>query len=212
LFSTLLAALDLDVLYTEDRLACPSFQSKIVELFEKLYTKTEETGTLLAGVVKDSRSQRFIHILSEILPHLITRHPELEPMLHLDYRSVLQLSYDSDFFFRILDVGERSPILRLDNTNIENRLEEEDLNQQENGLICFYLRTAEYDYPLRVEVFTGSYDPKSIIEKIGAMLLPMSSDNEEFALPSVLIDADSQARLIERDLEFLLNQLTNRIG
>ncbi|MDO8124782.1 MAG: DNA double-strand break repair nuclease NurA [Candidatus Hermodarchaeota archaeon] len=185
---------------------------EIIELFEKLYTKSEETGTLLAGVVKDSRSQRFIHILGEILPHLITRHPELEPMLHLDYRSVLQLSYDSDFFFRILDVGERSPILRLDNSNIENTLEGEGPNQQENGLVCFYLRTAEYDYPLRVEVFTGSYDPKSIIEKIGAMLLPMSSDNEEFALPSVLIDADSQARLIERDLEFLLNQLTSRIG
>jgi hypothetical protein len=183
-----------------------------LELFEKLYTKTQETGTLLAGVVKDSRSQRFTRILGEILPHLITRYPELKPMLELDYRSVLQFSYDSDFFFRILNVGERSPIIRLNDLNIENQLDEDELNNHENGLVCFYMRTAKYDYPLRVEVFTGSYDPMRIIEKVGAMLFPMSSDNEEFALPAVLIDADSQARLIERDLDFLLNQLVNRIG
>jgi hypothetical protein len=40
----------------------------------------------------------------------------------------------------------------------------------------------------------------------------MSSSNEEFGLPAVLIDADSQARLIERDLEFLYKQLAQRIG
>ena len=109
-------------------------------------------------------------------------------MLQLDYRSVLQYCYDSDFFFRILDVGERSPILRLENFNVENISEEEDLNHRTKGLVCFYIRTAQYDYPLRVEVFTGPNNPTRIIEKIGAMLLPMSSDNEEFALPSVLID------------------------
>jgi hypothetical protein len=197
----------------------PSHQSvfskkyrEVITLFEKLFTKTEETGTLLAGVVKDSRSQRFIRILGEILPHLLTRHSKLKPILEMDYRSVLRYSYDTDFFFRILDVGERSPILRFNNQNNRSETEEENLNHSENGLVCFYMRTAKYDYPLRVEVFTGSSDPVRIIEKVGAILLPISSNNEEFALPAVLIDADSQARLIERDLDFLLNQLANRIG
>ncbi len=40
----------------------------------------------------------------------------------------------------------------------------------------------------------------------------MSSDNEELALPAVLIDVDSQARLFERDLDFMFHQLAQRIG
>ena len=183
---------------------------KINTLFDELYEKSKETGTLLAGVVKDSRSQRFIRVLGEILPHLITHHPKLQSLLKLDYRSVLNMSYDSDFFYRILEVGERSPILQIEmNSNSTDSVEKP---AQETQLACFYLRTVEYDYPLRIEVYTGNHDPLRIIEKVGAMLLPMASDNEQFALPTVLIDADSQSRLIERDLDFLFTQLSNRIG
>ncbi len=97
------------------------------------------------------------------------------------------------------------------------RADEAENPRSENGhnsknLVCVYLRTARFDYPLRIEIFTGSYDPIRIVEKVSAMLLPMSSDNEGFALPTVLIDADSQARLIERDLDFLFSQLATRIG
>jgi len=184
---------------------------KINSLFKQLYEKSKETGTLLAGVVKDSRSQRFIRVLGEILPHLIPRHPKLESLLELDYRSVLNISYDTDFFYRVLEVGERSPILRINGIN-SNSLESSEKSSQEPHLVCFYLHTVEYDYPLRIEVYTGNHDPVRIIEKVSAMLLPMASDNEQFALPTVLIDADSQSRLIERDLDFLFTQLSNRIG
>jgi hypothetical protein len=131
----------------------------------------------------------------------------------MDYRSILQTSYDTDLFFRILDVGERSPILRLNEPN-KYQTSESSANIYHNykNLVCMYLRTVKFDYPLRVEVFAGSHDPVRIVEKVSAMLLPMSSDNEGFALPTVLIDADSQARLIERDLDFLFSQLANRIG
>ncbi|MFX1319466.1 MAG: DNA double-strand break repair nuclease NurA [Promethearchaeota archaeon] len=186
---------------------------QIKQLYETLFEKTLETGTLLAGVVKDSRSQRFIKILGEILPHLISRYPVLKPLLQMDYRSILQTSYDTDLFFRILDVGERSPILRLNELNKDQTPESSTDNSSNNkNLVCIYLRTAKFDYPLRIEVFAGSYDPVRVVEKVSAMLLPMSSDNEGFALPTVLIDADSQARLIERDLDFLFSQLANRIG
>jgi hypothetical protein len=184
---------------------------KITKLFEQLYEKSKETGTLLAGVVKDSRSQRFIRVLGEILPHLISRYPELESLLKLDYRSVLNISYDTDFFYRVLEVGERSPILRIDGMNNKS-MEASKQPPKETNLVCFYLRTVEYDYPLRIEVYTGNSNPARTVEKISAMLLPMASDNEQFALPTVLIDADSQSRLIERDLDFLFTQLSNRIG
>ena len=120
------------------------------------------------------------------------------------------MSYDSDLFYRILEVGERSPILRIGMNN--NPTHSGDQTTPFTHLACFYFRTVEYDYPLRIEVYTGNHDPVRITEKVSAMLLPMASDNEQFALPTVLIDADSQSRLIERDLDFLFTQLSNRIG
>ncbi|MFX1564560.1 MAG: DNA double-strand break repair nuclease NurA [Promethearchaeota archaeon] len=186
---------------------------RIAALFDELYEKTRETGTLLAGVVKDSRSQRFIKILGEILPHLIKQHDGLKSLLRMDYRSILRTSYDTDLFFRILEVGERSPIIRLNELNLDDSsLVDAEHAPNNRNLVCIYLRTAQFDYPLRIEIFTGSFDPARIVEKVSAMLFPMSSNNEGFALPTVLIDADSQARLIEHDLDFLFTQLANRIG
>jgi hypothetical protein len=186
---------------------------EIRSLYTRLYKKSEETGTLLAGVVKDSRSNRFIRVLGELLPHLVRRQAQIKPILEMDYRTLLKNSYDTDFFFRVLDVGERSCLFRLEDLIAEQNSEvDEEQRLKNENIVCFYLRTAEYDYPLRVEVFTGPYNQTEIATKVSSMLLPMSSDNQEFALPAVLIDADSQARLIERDLDFFFTQLIQRIG
>jgi len=180
---------------------------EVRSLYAELYRKADETGTLLAGIVKDSRSSRFVNLLGMLLPHLIRRHPQLSPLLEIDYRSILRMSRDTDLFYRILEVGERSCLFHCSESSSNN----EERNTSGN-VVCFYLRTAKYDYPLRVEVYTGEHEPQTIVKKVSAILLPLSSSNDEFALPSVLIDADSQARMIERDLEFLYSQIIRRIG
>ncbi len=179
-------------------------------LYKELYQKAEETGTLLAGVVKDSRSVRFMKILSELLPHLITREKALSSLLKTNYRATVNASYDTDFFYRVLDVGERSCIFRItsENSNPTNNSDQ----TKSDSIIGLYLRPVALDYPLRIEVHVGKYDPVRITEKVCAMLLPMSSNNEELALPAVLIETDSRARLLERDLDFLFNQFAQRLG
>jgi hypothetical protein len=78
------------------------------------------------------------------------------------------------------------------------------------AIVGFFTRTAKYDYPLRVEVFVPKhFNPKEVVTKVSAMLY---SDTDTLALPSVLIEADSQARLVERDLEFIFTQLAQHIG
>ena len=185
---------------------------EIQSLYNDLYRKAEETGTLLAGVVKDSRSNHFVKLLGELLPHLIRQSPRLAKLLELDYRSVLRSSYDTDFFFRVLEVGERSVAFRLQQAQFDKGEANNEPTRKNGNIVCFYFRTAKYDHPFRVEVFTGSHNPLSVVNKVSAILMPMSSNNEEFGLPAVLIDADSHARLIERDLEFLYTQLAQRIG
>lgn len=185
---------------------------EVQSLYTDLYRKSEETGTLLAGIVKDSRSNHFVRLLGELLPHLIRRFPKLASLLEIDYRSVLKSSYDTDFFFRVLEVGERSTAFRLPDLRPEESAANSESERKASRAVCFYFRTAKYDHPFRVEAFTGSHDPLSIVNKVSAMLMPMSSSNEEFGLPAVLIDADSRARLVERDLEFLYRQLAQHIG
>jgi len=185
---------------------------EVQSLYGDLYRKSEERGTLLAGIVKDSRSNHFVRVLGELLPHLIRRDPKLAPLLEVDYRSVLKSSYDTDFFFRVLDVGERSAAFRLPDPQLEKAKDTVESARTPYNIACFYFRTAKYDHPFRVEVLTASHDPLSIVNKVSAILMPMSSSNEEFGLPAVLIDADSRARLIERDLDFLYRQLAQRIG
>jgi hypothetical protein len=197
-----------------DRLALNSNIStkydEVNVLYKELYQKAEKTGTLLAGVVKDSRSVRFMKILSELLPHLIRREKALSSLLKINYREIVKASYDTDFFYRVLEVGERSCIFRLtsDNSNQTNN----SVQTKPNSIIGFYLRPVKFDYPLRVEVHVGKYDPVRITERVCAMLLPMSSNNEELALPAVLIETDSRARFLERDLDFLFNQFAQRLG
>ena len=185
---------------------------EVQSLYNDLYKKSEETGTLLAGIVKDSRSNHFVKLLGELLPHLIRRYPKLAPLLKIDYRNVLRSSYDTDFFFRILEVGERSSAFHLQDAQFDKTEADNEPTRRLHSIVCFYFRTVKYDHPFRVEVFTGSHNPLSIVNKVSAILMPISSSNEEFGLPAVLIDADSQARLIERDLEFLYRQLAERIG
>ncbi len=184
---------------------------EIRSLYDELYTKTEDTGTLLAGIVKDSRSNRFMNLLGELLPHLIPQYPQLAALKECDYRTALKSIYDSEFFFRILESGERSCIFRLEEV-IPTKLKVQDtsLTKSKKTVVGFFTRTAKYDYPLRVEVLVPKhYNPKEVVTKVSAMIF---SDNETFALPSVLIEADSQARLVERDMDFIFTQLAQRIG
>ncbi|MFX1473925.1 MAG: DNA double-strand break repair nuclease NurA [Promethearchaeota archaeon] len=184
---------------------------KIRSLYNDLYTKVEETGTLLAGIVKDSRSNRFMNLLGELLPHLMQRYPQLSALQDCDYRSALKSIYDSEFFFRVLEPGERSCIFRLEEGSLsELKARAKRQPTSKRTFVGFFTRTAKYDYPLRVEVLVPKhFNPKEVVTKVSSML---SSDTDTFALPTVLIEADSQARLAERDMDFIFTQLAHRIG
>jgi hypothetical protein len=190
------------------RSALAATHKHIRSLYEELYTKVEETGTLLAGIVKDSRSNRFMNLLGDLLPHLIQQYPQLSGLHDCDYRSALKSIYDSEFFFRVLEPGERSCIFHLEEVTLGTRTKRQPKSKR--AFVGFFTRTAKYDYPLRVEVLVPKhFNPQEVVTKVSSML---SSDTDTFALPTVLIEADSQARLAERDMDFIFTQLAQRIG
>lgn len=186
---------------------------QIVDLYIKLYEKSMETNTILAGVIEDSRSTRFIQILNRLLPHLIYRYSELKELLNFDYRQVLKLMRDSDFLFRFLDVGERTLVFCYSEKPQEHPILR-DLKEEgwDKPINVFYLKTVEFDIPIRIEFLAFRDDPINLANRLSSIIYPLSSYHSEYATPSVIIEADARAKLLESDLEIIYDSLVHAVG
>lgn len=186
---------------------------EILDLYLKLYEKSMETDTILAGVIEDSRSTRFMQIINRMLPHLIYKYPELKDLLNFDYRRVLRLMRDSDFLFRFLDVGERTLAFHYSESPYEHPILR-DLREKgwEPPITVFYLKTVEFDVPIRIEYLTSRFDPATLANRLASIIYPLSSYHPEYATPSVIIEADARARLLESDLEIIYDSLVHAMG
>lgn len=186
----------------------------VIKLYEKLYKVSSDNGVLLVGVVKDSRSTRFIQILSRLAPLLINKVEELRELLSFDYRRVIQRSRDTEFLFRFLGVGERTPVLKYVESS-EKYAPLKDLRPEwAERLHIFYLKPVELDTPLRIEYLSNepnTLNPK-IVQKISSLIYSLSCHNAEFGLPSVQIEAHYQAKLLETDLDFIYDQIIEKTG
>ncbi len=182
----------------------------MIQTYEKLYRKCESTGILLVGVIKDSRGNRFMEILSECLPVLLERE-ELQKLLSVDYRKILNFLNDTDFLYRFLDVNERSLIFRYSKTPSTHPTLMDVDQEWWNAIYAFYLKTVEFDTPLRIEFLTKS-DPIKIADKVASIILPLSNANPEYGIPSVIIEADARAKLLAVDLKIVQEEIANKIG
>ncbi len=186
---------------------------EILDLYVKLYEKSMETNTILAGVIEDSRSTRFMQIINRILPHMIYKYPELRDLLNFDYRQVLRLMRDSDFLFRFLDVGERTLTFQYSENPYEHPILK-DLKDRgwKQPIAVFYLKTVEFDIPLRIEYLTSKFNPITLANRLASIIYPLSSYHPEYATPSVIVEADARARLLESDLEIVYDSLVHAMG
>lgn len=185
----------------------------LIRLYEELYSKCKKENTLLCGIVKDSRSTRFAQILGGIIPHLINQVSSLNKLLKLDYRRTVLRIRDTDLLYRILNIGERSFIFSYFKS-VKQDLALRDFENRDwpKQLHAFYLKTVEYDRPLRIEFLTFGNDASKEAEKLASVVLPLSSHHAEYGLPTVLIEADTQARLLESDLDIIYERLIERVG
>ncbi|MHA1667676.1 MAG: DNA double-strand break repair nuclease NurA [Candidatus Heimdallarchaeaceae archaeon] len=175
-------------------------------LYRKLYTLCRKNRIALCGVVKDSRSAILTSKLSALLPHL-TKKKSFEGLLNIDYRSIIKLLRDTDLLFQVLEKNERTFTFHLSSFNDEIDKELSDFQ-----IYCFYIKVAEYDSPLRIEfplLFSNQFD---LSQKISSLILATSKYNPEYGLPSVIIEADARARLVETDADILIDEISAKIG
>jgi len=186
---------------------------RVVSLYEELYKSCIDSGTLLAGVIKDSRSIRYMQIIGRLIPHLIEKVPTLKNLLEFDYRKAIQQTRDADLLQRILDPGERTFVFRYAELPLDHSIFDDFRNKTWADLVnVFYLRSVEYDRPIRVEYLATESNKLLTAKKIASVILPLSHHHAEYGIPSVLIEADARAHLLDRDIEIIYEQLVQKSG
>ncbi len=184
----------------------------IIAKYEELFEKCLENDVLLAGIIKDTRSTRFMHILGKVLPALVSIIPELRGVREIDYRPLIQQTLDSTFLFRFLDPGERSFTFKYVESGSKHAILKDFTKQDWNKIIySFYLKPVQFDLPTKVE-FLAPTDPIKHAKRIASVVLPISNQHAEYGVPSVLIEADARARLFENDLDYVYDSLSHAVS
>lgn len=170
-----------------------------VDLFEAVRLRK----TVLAGVIEDSRGTRFCEILNSILlTHFSASMPP-------EMKIVLTRTKDSNLLSYTLKKGERSFVFPYSSKSSQHPILKE-FKQAGSMIYTFYLKTAEYDRPIRID-FLGD---KGVVDKadfISSVLLKMTG-HSNYGIPSILIEADQRAKLEENELEMFYQDIMNKTG
>ena len=164
---------------------------ELINTYKSLFDSVKSRKTILAGVIEDSRGIRFCEITSSLL--------------NKGDRLILEKSRDTNLLEYILNKGERTTVFTYSSLPVIHPVLKEFPNEK---IYSFYLRTAEFDQPMRVD-FLG--DKGVVADEISSVLLQLTS-SEVYSIPSVLIEADQRAKLSETDLITFYNDLVDRLG
>jgi len=192
---------------------------RLLKEYHKLYLNCREYGILLIGSIKDTRTSALTHLLRDSIQLLKPSHSNLSDFIKLDYRQVFKYFSDLDLFNRLLSKFERSCIFqckrdidKIRNTGIKKEIP----YYFPFVFYAFYLKTAKYDTPCRIEFFMEEkHDFKKASEKadlISSLLLPISSLNEYYGLPIPQIEAHRRAVFKPQELNLLFNNLKRNLN
>ena len=179
----------------------PAFQ-ELVNSCKCLHRDVEKRGVLFAGIVEDSRSNRFCGIVRDVVV-VLARDSAMENS------DVLEKSRDTPFLSLLLDKNERTLVFSLAKNPAEHPVLKDFENA--NSFYSFYLRTAAFDRPVRVD-FIKSGELGAYPDSLASLLLAISGQNPHYGFPSPLIEADNVAKLPEEEMENFYYRLLRHIG
>jgi hypothetical protein len=155
---------------------------EVKEKVKELYEIGKKQNCMVAGVVEDSRSTTFCSFIEkEILSK--EEGPKIEKM-----KEVLKRSKDTNLLHYLLEKGEATREIDCG-----------------DGMKCIYMKTAEFDRPIRVEYLDNR-------EKIANIIFTLSCESRNYGFPNVLIEADQRAKLSENDSLYYMNHIASRLG
>ncbi|MFH8092953.1 MAG: DNA double-strand break repair nuclease NurA [Candidatus Aenigmatarchaeota archaeon] len=181
----------------------PLFQiyQYMITSYKKLFSLASENKTILAGIIEDSRGTRFCEILVRELGSL----PEIR-----EARVLLEKTKDTNLLSYTLEPKERTfPFPYSSEPTTHPILRE--FGEFSSKIQSFYLKATQFDRPIRVDFLCNS-NVSEISDKISSVILS-TSNNNSYAFPSVLIEADLRVRFSTKEAKdyivYFLNKLTN---
>ena len=168
--------------------AYQAYKGMIME-YQRLYDSCLSSGTMLAGIIEDSRGARFCDIVKKHMASLA------------DSQGVEELlcrTRDTNLLFWALKKGERTLSFPYSEEPKEHPILRDFDEKFGLRISSFYLKTAELDRPIRVDYMRDREDVEDIIASI---LLPISGHHSSYGLPAPIIEADNVAKLSDTDME-----------
>ncbi|MFW9895535.1 MAG: DNA double-strand break repair nuclease NurA [Candidatus Thorarchaeota archaeon] len=190
----------------------------LLQEYKKLYANCKENSIILIGSIKDTRTSALSNLLSDAIQLSMPSHSNLSDFIKINYREVLKYFSDIDLFNRLLNKTERSCIFyckrdidKIRDTGIKKEIP----YYFPLTFYAFYLKTAKFDAPYRIEFFMDeTHSIQGASEKadlISSILLPISTLNEQYGLPIPQIEAHKRAVFKPHEVELLLNNLTRML-
>ena len=204
----------INLLFSQDFEVSKKYDNLLKE-YNKLYSNCKEKGIILIGSVKDTRTSALSHLFRDTIQLLKPNKEYLNDFIRINYRKLIDYFSDLELFNKLLKKSERSCIFickreidKIRDTGIKKEIP----YYFPLTFYAFYLKTAKYDTPCRIEFFTDeSTNFKKASEKadlISSMILPISGLNERYGLPIPQIEAHKRAVFKPHEINLLFNNLT----
>ena len=119
--------------------------------------------------------------------------------------ALLDKTRDTNLLYLVLEKGEKTVPFRYSRSPSEHPVLK-DLGTLAEGIQCFYLKTARYDRPIKVDTLSPH------TEKLASILLAISGQHPNYGIPAPLIEADNVAKLSEQEMENFYSQIISLVG
>lgn len=183
------------------------YMAKIELLVKELLENARRRGSLIAWCVKDSRTNYFIDFIGELIPKVARQIPEI---LNIDYRNTLKSTRDQYFMSVFLPVNTRSFLLKR-KAGVETLMK-----QLGMSMYSFYLKSAAYDFPFRIDFAVSEDLPEKYVidtaDKLASITLPVSRIHEGYSVPVPIIEADARARINQREFQTMITSIRKRLN
>jgi hypothetical protein len=207
----------INLLFSKDAEISKKYDILLKE-YHKLYTNCKEKSITLIGSIKDTRTSALSNLLSDAIQLLMPSYSKLSDFIKFNYREVFKYFSDIDLYHRLLKKSERSCIFyckreidKIRDTGIKKEIP----YYFPLAFYAFYLKTAKFDTPCRIEFFMDEKHSFEAASKkadlISSILLPISSLNEHYGLPIPQIEAHKRAVFKPNEIDLLLNNLTRTL-
>ncbi len=192
---------------------------RLLREYHKLYLNCKEKGIILIGSIKDTRTSALCHLLRDSIQLLKPNTSNLNDFIKNNYRQLMDYFSDLELFNKILNRSERSCIFnckreieKIRDTGIKKEIP----YYFPLSFYAFYLKTAKYDTPCRIEFFMDeNHSLKKASEKadlISSIILPISSLNNHYGLPIPQIEAHRRAVFKPDELNLLFKSLVRTLN